>query len=123
MFLLHTAFVISSDAGAPVTIAELWSFTDEYSIVIVLVFASYLMDFFMGYLGSKEYKVLPADVQLKEIALSYLLLLIALALINSFAVAFSIDSEVYQIVVVFAIVGFKTAAQVMLRKSKSGYIR
>jgi hypothetical protein len=123
MFLLHTAFAVSPGAGAPVTLTELWFFTDEYSIVIVLALGSYLIDFFISYLGSKEYEVLPSDLQLKEIALSYLLLLIALALINGFAVAFSMDGEAYQIVMMFTIIGFKTTAQVMLRKSKSKYIR
>jgi hypothetical protein len=123
MFLLHTAFVVSPGAGAPVKLTELWSFTEEYSLVIFLVFGSYLTDFFNNYLVLKEYEVLPSDLQLKEIALSYLLLLIALALINGFAAAFSMDSEVYQIVMMFAIIGFKTAAQVMLRRGKTKYIR
>jgi hypothetical protein len=123
MFLLHTAFVISPGAGAPATMKELWSFADEYSIVIVFIFVSYLLDFFTGYLRSKEYEVLPSDVQLKEIALFYFLLLIVLVLINGVAVAFSIDSELYQIVMMFIIIGIKTIAQVMLRKGKSKYIR
>ena len=123
MFLLHTAYVISPGAGAPATMNELWSFADEYSIVIVFIFGSYLLDFFTGYLRSKEYEVLPSDLQLKEIALFYFLLLIVLVLINGVAVAFSIDSELYQIVMMFIIIGIKTMAQVMLRKGKSKYIR
>lgn len=122
MFLLHTAYAVSPGASAPVKLEELWSFSEEYSLVIFLVFGSYLMDFFNNYLVLKEYEVLPSDLQLKEIALSYLILLIALALINGFATAFSMDSEVYQIVMMFAIIGFKTAAQVMLRRGKTKYI-
>ena len=116
MFLLHTAFAISPDAGAPVTMGELWSFADEYKIVIVLIFGSYLMEFFTNYLCTKKYEVLPSDLQLKEIALFYFLLLIVLALINGIAVAFSIDSELYQIIMVFIIIGIKSMAQVTFRK-------
>jgi len=123
MFLLHTAFIISPATSAPVTMRELWSFTDAYSFVIVLIFGSYLIGFFTNYLRSREYEVLPSDLQLKEIALFYFFLLIVLALINVIAVAFSIDSELYQIVIMFIIIGSKTVAQVMLRKSKSKYIR
>jgi len=116
MFLLHTAFAISPDAGAPVTMRGLWSFAEEYTIVIVLIFSSYLMDFFTNYLFSKKYKVLPSDLQLKEIALFYFLLLIVLGLINVIAVAFSLDSVLYQIIMVFIIIGNKSMAQVMFRK-------
>ena len=122
MFLLHTAFAISPDAGAPVTMEELWSFADEYKIIIVLIFGGYIMDFFTNYLIPREYEVLPSDLQLKEIAFFYFPLLLVLALINGVAVLFSIDSELYQIVMMFMIVGFKTMGQVMLRKGKSKYI-
>ena len=122
MFLFHTAFAISPDAGAPVTMKELWSFADEYKIIIVLIFGSYIMEFFTNYLIPREYEVLPSDLQLKEIAFFYFPLLIVLALINGVAVLFSIDSELYQIVMMFMIVGFKTVGQVMLRKGKSKYI-
>ena len=122
MFLLHTAFTISPDAGAPVTMKELWSFADEYKIIIVLIFGGYIMEFFTNYLIPREYKVLPSDLQLKEIAFFYFSLLIVLAIINGVAVLFSIDSKLYQIVMMFMIVGFKTMGQVMLRKGKSKYI-
>ncbi|NNG26806.1 MAG: hypothetical protein HKM87_04725 [Ignavibacteriaceae bacterium] len=118
MFLLHTAFVISPDASAPVTIKELWSFTDEYKIVIVIIFGSYLFEFFANYLISKEYKVLSSELQLKEIVLFYIILLVLLTLINGIAVLFSIDSELYQIVIMFIIIGIKTLAQAMFIKTK-----
>jgi hypothetical protein len=116
MFLLHTAFAISPDAGAPVTISKLWSFANEYKVVIVLIFGSYLMEFFTDYMGSNKYGVLPSDLQLKEIALFYFLLLIILALINGIAVAVSLNSELYQIIMVLVIIGTKSMAQVMFRK-------
>ena len=123
MVLLHTAFVVSPAAGAPVTMAELWSFTNEYSIAIFFIAGSYLIEFIVGYLGSKEYNALPSDIQLKEIAIFYIILLVVLALINGIAVLFSIDGELYQIVMMFIIIGIKTIAQVMLRKNKSKFIR
>ena len=122
MFLLHTAFVVSPAAGAPVTMAELWSFTDEYSIALYFVAGSYLIEFIVGYLGSKEYKVLPSGILLKEIAIFYIVLLVMLALINGAAVLFSVESEPYQIVILITIISIKTITQVLLRKSKSRYI-
>ena len=80
------------------------------------------MEFFTDYLRLKEYEVLPSDLQLKEIALFYFILLIVLAIINGTAVAFSLDSELYQIVMLLIIIGIKTTAQVFLRKRKSKYI-
>ena len=118
MFLLHTAFVISPDAGAPVTMKELWSFADEYTIVIVLIFGSYIMEFFTNYLISKKYEVLSSELQLKEIVLFYILLLVLLTFINGIAVAFSLDGELYQIVMMFIIIGMKTMAQAMFIKVK-----
>jgi len=116
MFLLHTAFVISPDAGAPVTMRELWSFVDEFKIVIVLIFGSYLLDFFTNYLYSKKFMVLSSDLQLKEIAIFYPLLLILLTFVNGTAVAFSMDSKLYQIIMVFIVIGMKSMAQVLSRK-------
>lgn len=122
MFLLHTAFAVSPGAGAPITMIDLWSFIDKYIIVIIYIFAAYIMEFFTDYLRLKEYEVLPSDLQLKEIALFYFILLIVLAIINGTAVAFSLDSELYQIVMLLIIIGIKTTAQVFLRKRKSKYI-
>jgi hypothetical protein len=118
MFLLHTAFVISPDASAPVTMKELWSFADEYTIVIVLIFGSYLMEFFTNYLISKEYEVMSSELQLKEIVLFYILLLVLLTFINGIAVAFSLDSGLYQIVIMVIIIAMKTMAQAMFIKVK-----
>jgi len=122
MFLLHTAFVVSPAAGAPVTMTELYSFLDEYNIAIFFVTGSYFIEFIVGYLGLKEYEVLPSGIQLKEIAIFYVILLVMLALINGASVLFSVESEPYQIVILIAIISIKTISQVLLRKSKSKFI-
>ena len=46
MFLLHTGFVVSPGAGAPVTMADLWSFVDKFKFVIIYIFAAYIFEFF-----------------------------------------------------------------------------
>ena len=122
MFLLHTGFAVSPGAGAPVTMADLWSFVDKFKLVIIYIFAAYIFEFFTDYLRRKEYEVLPSDLQLKEIALFYFLLLVVLGFINGFAVAFSLDGKIYQIVMLFIVIGVKTLSQVFLRKGKSKYI-
>ncbi len=116
MFLLHTAFAISPSAGAPVTLRELWFFADEFKIVIVLIFGSYLLDFFTNYLYSKKFKLLSSELQLKEIALFYPLFLILLTFVNGIAVAFSIDNKLYQIIMVIIVIGMKAMAQILFRK-------
>ena len=114
-------FTVSPGAAAPATMADFWSFVDKFKFVIIYIFAAYIFEFFTDYLRRKEYEVLPSDIQLKEIALFYFLLLVILGFFNGFAVAFSMDNELYQIIVLFIIIIVKTTAQVFLRKSKSKY--
>jgi hypothetical protein len=122
MFLLHTGFSVSPGGTTPASMADFWTFVDKYKFVIIYIFASYIFGFFTDYLRRKEYEVLPSDMQLKEIAIFYFILLVILGLFNGFAVTFSMDNQLYQIIVLLIVTLVKTTAQIFLKKGKSKYI-
>jgi hypothetical protein len=121
MFLLHTAFAASA-ATAVFDYHIFVSFIENNILPIAFILLGAIYDFVFNFLKRREYEHIPAHAQMKEIAVSYLVILVVIALIHVVSVAFEIQGGIYQTIMLLVVVGGKTLAQLALKSMKDKYI-
>jgi hypothetical protein len=120
MFLIHTAFAVSA-VTAEFDYQIVVSFIQNNILPITLIFLGTIYDFVFNFIKRSEYEHIPSGIQMKEIAVFYLVVLVVIALIHVVSVALEIQGGIYRTIMLFVVVGGKTLAQLALKKVKDKY--
>ena len=118
MFLLHGAFAVSA-SSADFRKEDLYMFIGENIFIVIYIFGDYIYTFVKDYILLREHETLGSEFHLKEIAIFYFVILVALGIINGVSVGLSLDYVIYQVVILLLIIGIKTISQIILRKVKN----